>query len=157
MNRDEAWSGEHNAANPSTPSVPPRHILPLMLPTEPENVARRPSDHAASDDAPAPVEVNAHSEREVPNGWSFTLNVRRDTTPAGTPADPSSEHEIRLSWADYEYWSHGTASPSRVAEAVVRGTLQLVPDLNLPARFDASTCRRRAGGKALDEWVRANI
>lgn len=94
--------------------------------------------------------MQVETERETPGGWSFSIRIRM-------PGVAPTTHELSLSWPDYEFWSHGLISPSRIAEAVVRATIELAPEFRLPERFDASTCRRRAGGRALDEWVRANI
>lgn len=131
-----------------------------MLPVEPEDDAdssdRRvdPNERSRAGRARNPGRseraVRIESEREAPGGWSFIVHID------SPDAEPTS-HELTLSWPDYEFWSHGLIPPSRIAEAVVRGTLQLAPDFRPPARLDASTCRRRAGGRALDEWVRANV
>lgn len=80
--------------------------------------------------------VEALRERESARGWVFDVAVRR-----GADAEPT-RHEVSLSWADYEYWSHGQASPSRVAEAAVAALIAARPDLTLPDRLDCSTCRR---------------
>jgi hypothetical protein len=82
------------------------------------------------------VTVEALSEREAARGWVFEMVVRR-----GSGAEPS-RHAVSLSWVDYEYWSHGQASPSRVAEAAIAALLAARPDLALPERLDCSTCRR---------------
>lgn len=93
--------------------------------------------------APAPgVEVGR--EMEDARGWRFEIALVR----AGGAV---SRHDFTLSWVDYEYWSHGQLSPSRVAQGVVQALLALRPGLALPARFDASTCRRWAPG--LDERI----
>ena len=83
--------------------------------------------------------VAVKTEVETDRGWSFRVAVREDD------AAPASEHELLLSWVDYEHWTHGLASPSRVAEVVVTTVRDAKPDLQLPPKFDASTCRR---------WVR---
>jgi hypothetical protein len=80
--------------------------------------------------------VSALTEREDFHGWRFEMAL---------PGDPARSVTLALSWVDYEYWSHGAASPSRVAEAVVRGILDAEPARELPDCFDASTARR---------WVR---
>ncbi|MBX3402952.1 MAG: hypothetical protein KF699_06000 [Phycisphaeraceae bacterium] len=82
------------------------------------------------------VKVEALSEREGVRGWVFDVVIRR-----GADAEPS-RHAVSLSWADYEYWSHGQASPSRVAEAAIAALLGARPDVALPERLDCSTCRR---------------
>ncbi len=78
-------------------------------------------------------------EYEAPSGWRFEVSLSRPGAP------DSSRHEMTLSWVDYEFWCHGQSSPSRVAQAVIDAVLAARPELTLPPRFDASTCRR---------WVR---
>lgn len=92
--------------------------------------------------------VRVESERESDRGWVFELRAGE------TPAD---HHELHLSWADYEYWSHGVAPPSRVAQAVIEGLGELRPDAELGFRLDASTARRIAGAARLDEWMREHL
>ena len=77
-------------------------------------------------------------ELQGPNGWSFEVTLSR-------PGAEATRHDMSLSWVDYEYWCHGQSSPSRVAQAVLDNILAARPELTLPPRFDASTCRR---------WVR---
>ena len=76
------------------------------------------------------------TEREAFHAWRFEMSL---------PGEAARTVTLVLSWVDYEYWSHGAASPSRVAEAVVRGVLEAEPSRELPETFDASTARR---------WVR---
>ena len=61
------------------------------------------------------------------------------------------EHDVALAWVDYEHWSHGRVAPERIIRAVVEVLLSERPDLELPARFDASTARRWC--PAIDERV----
>jgi hypothetical protein len=81
--------------------------------------------------------VSALTERESFNGWVFDVVVGE--------GDLERHVDVVLSWVDYEYWSHGTASPSVVAEQVVRSVLDADPKRELPEKFDCSTARR---------WVR---
>lgn len=83
--------------------------------------------------------VEVGREHEEPRGWRFELSLARHGL-----AEPS-RHDMTLSWVDYEFWCHGQSSPSRVAQIVVESLLAAKPELTLPPRFDASTCRR---------WVR---
>ena len=100
------------------------------------------------DDKTDPGGVEVRTERQSAHGWVFEVRVaaRRGRADLGVTV------EVALSWVDYEYWSHGAASPSRVAEAVVRAVLTADPERELPARFDASTARRWVAG--LDRRVR---
>jgi hypothetical protein len=58
-----------------------------------------------------------------------------------------TKHEVRLDWADHELWSGGSASPSKVVEAVLQCLLDptwagALPGGGLPAKFDLATARR---------------
>jgi hypothetical protein len=96
--------------------------------------------------------VRVETEVETDRGWSFSVIV-----PCGADA-PETRHEVRLSFVDYEFWSHGTVGPSRVVEAVVAALDEAdgpgVPR-PLPASFDASTARRWV--RDVDELVRARL
>ena len=92
------------------------------------------------------------TETESPHGWRFVIAVPRGG--GGADATPA-EHEMTLAWVDYEFWSHGMHSPSRVAEAVVGAVIGAQPERELPARFDASTARRWVQG--LDALVREGL
>ena len=91
----------------------------------------------------AAVEVGR--EHESPQGWRFELSILR------SGAQDPSRHDITLAWVDYEFWSHGQTSPSSTAQMVVECLLAAKPELTLPPRFDASTCRRWV--RDLDERV----
>lgn len=112
-----------------------------MVPEPDRLVAAGEGGGGSAADAPG---VDVGREMEDARGWRFEVAVTR-------PGFPASRHEVTLSWVDYEYWSHGQLSPSRVAQGVVQALLALRPGLALPARFDASTCRRWAPG--LDEQM----
>lgn len=73
-------------------------------------------------------------ETETERGWAF--RVALDTEHAG-----ETEHLLRLSWMDYDYWSRGVTPPVRMAEAIFRFMLDRGD--KPPSSFDASTLRRR--------------
>jgi hypothetical protein len=81
--------------------------------------------------------VSALTERESPRGWTFDVVIGEGET--------ERHVDVVLAWVDYEYWSHGTTSPSVIAEYVVRAVIDAEPKRELPDRFDCSTARR---------WVR---
>lgn len=87
------------------------------------------------------AQVTVETERQVEGGWVFTVVVERDSAPPNPPP-PRTEHEVMLSWVDYEYWSHGQVAPEQVVRRVVEALLRDDPFRELPARFDASTARR---------------
>lgn len=101
-----------------------------MLPSERSN---RSSDH-----------VSVLTERDAMNAWKFEIELAE--------GEQRRVVSMTLAWVDYEYWSHGTASPSRVAEIVVHAVMQAEPARVIPDRFDASTARRWIAD--LDQLVR---
>lgn len=94
--------------------------------------------------------VSVLTEREAPAGWVFEVELPDAATPGAR-----RRVDVTLSWVDYEYWSHGSASPSRVAQAVVESLLDAPSERPLPERFDASTGRRWA--RDLDARVRDRL
>lgn len=79
------------------------------------------------------------TEREGKACWIFEICRSAEATPIST---------LTLSWADYDWWSpDGRHTPSQVALAVIE-VMQCAPSVDglpsvIPARFDASTIRRR--------------
>ncbi len=78
--------------------------------------------------------IRVEQETETSRGWEFRVVVLRE-------GEAPSEHTVRLSWVDYDHWSHGGAPPARVVEAIFR----FLDDRNEkpPAAFDAANLRRR--------------
>jgi hypothetical protein len=95
------------------------------------------------------AEVVIGREVEETGAWLFDVTIRR--------GQAESQHRLRLAWADYEYWSHGSTAPERVAKAVVESVLELAPDREVPAKFDAAAGRRWATGATFDERVRERL
>lgn len=87
------------------------------------------------------AKVTVESETPGDRGWVFRIVVERGWAPPNPPP-PRTEHEVTLSWVDYEYWSHGSAAPEQVARRVVEALLREDPFRELPGSFDASTARR---------------
>lgn len=81
------------------------------------------------------AEVDVQSETPIDRGWAFRVLVRADE---GEP----EARTVRLSWADYDLWSHGAAAPERVAAAVMRFLLARVPLPEVRPEFDAASLRR---------------
>lgn len=93
--------------------------------------------------------VEIGREHEAAQGWRFELSLSR-----AAAAEPT-RHDMTLSWVDYEFWCHGQMSPSRVAQIVIEALLSAKPELTLPPRFDASTCRRWV--RDLDERIAESV
>jgi hypothetical protein len=80
-------------------------------------------------------------ELESPRGWTF--RVRLEDPIPGAGGAPPDIREVRLSWVDHEYWSHGLSGPATVVSALV-GILAEHDALDdLGASFDAASARRR--------------
>jgi hypothetical protein len=103
--------------------------------------------------------IEVLSELEGFQGWRFDVVIRgpggaRES--GGHESGPSeTRHTVALAWVDYEHWSHGALSPSRVAEVVLETLLEIRPETRVPERFDLSIARRMA--PALDERLRAGL
>jgi len=106
---------------------------------------------APSSRSGTPSAVNVQTEVENDRGWTFgvtigggggTGNTGGGRGGGGGGGNDASEMTRTLSWVDYEYWSHGSFSPSRVAEAVLVALREADPGRDLPQRLDASTARR---------------
>jgi hypothetical protein len=79
-----------------------------------------------------PARIEVLTEEEAVRGWRYRIAVDR--------AVARTEHDVTLAWVDHEHWSGGRLPPSAVVQAVVRYAAARKDDL--PARFDAATCRR---------------
>lgn len=80
-------------------------------------------------------DVQVISESECERGWRYEVRIRHaDST--------TSEHNVRLDWAEHEHWSGGRCAPSAVIEKLVGFVLERKTSEAIPARFDAATVRR---------------
>ncbi len=83
------------------------------------------------------AEIEIVSEKEEPGGWSFQVRI-------GEGASDDVTRTLRLSWADYNLWSHdGGDPPHAVARAVALFLLSRISAADVPVTIDASTARRR--------------
>lgn len=79
-------------------------------------------------------------ERDTPRGWTFRVRLE---SPDPTPAPGAPEHrDVRLSWVDHEYWSHGLSAPSAVVAALVLLLDEHDALEALGPSFDAASARR---------------
>ncbi len=79
------------------------------------------------------IEVLTETERSA--GWLFKVRL--------TEADGSaSEHQLTLSWADYDHWCRGADRPEQVAAALFAFLLEREPKEQIRAGFDAALVRR---------------
>ena len=80
--------------------------------------------------------VEVLDENETGVGWRFRVRITRDV-------GGSTEHEVRLSWVDHDFWSGGASAPARVVQALMEYLVERAPGEMIPHRVDASTIRRR--------------
>ena len=80
------------------------------------------------------AEIDIGKETEGSNHWSYDVTV----------FDGGKRHQYRvtLSWSDYDLWSHGRVSPSRVVDAAFRFLLSREPATSILSKFDCSVIRR---------------
>jgi hypothetical protein len=115
--------------------------------------------------------IEITNEREAGAGWSFDVTIVGSVPPGsaaveggvpvgGTPGrsmtTTATRHEVRLSWADYEYWSHGLAAPAAVVELVLGYMLaQAEASLELKRSLDLARVRRR--WPEVDEFLASRL
>lgn len=78
--------------------------------------------------------IEVRQEREIGAAWLFDVEVEQ-------PDSGTSRHVVRLSWADYDHWSHGSAAPSRVVERLIEFVLKHNAAELLRDEFDAAIVR----------------
>lgn len=83
--------------------------------------------------------VRVATETELARAWEFLVEL-------STPAHPTSSLRVRLSFADYEYWSHGVAAPCRVVELLVNYLAHRRSPILARDAFDAARARRECPG-----------
>lgn len=79
-------------------------------------------------------EISVIREHDDTAGWSYTVRVATGAT--------ESLHTLKLSWVDHDHWTHGSASPSATARAVVRIALTHSGNTPLPEHLDAGAVAR---------------
>lgn len=115
--------------------------------------------------------IEITNEREAGAGWSFDVMIAdhdrhgsapAPAAPAGDAAEApsptlvSTQHEVRLSWADYEYWSHGHRPPAAIVDLVLRFLLaQSEAELELKRTLDLARVRCR--WPAVDEYLASRV
>ncbi|MEM1165920.1 MAG: hypothetical protein AAGI30_06470 [Planctomycetota bacterium] len=91
--------------------------------------------------------IRVCEEEEHGRGWRFRVEASADGLDA--------EFHVTLSWADYDHWSRGAASPARVVEELVRFMLEREALDATQQDFDAARLRRRFD--EVDETIRARL
>lgn len=79
-------------------------------------------------------EIEILHETEATNRWSYDVTVYEDGR--------THRYAVSLSFQDYDLWSRGRVSPSRVVEQAFRFLLDQEPADAILERFDCSIIRR---------------
>lgn len=78
--------------------------------------------------------IRIGTETEGSNHWQYEVAVE--------DAGETYHFEVKLSWVDYDLWSHGRVAPERVVRAAFEFLLQNEPVDAILQRFDCSIIRR---------------
>lgn len=79
-------------------------------------------------------DIEVGPETEADNHWAYEVSV----------FDGGRKHDyaVTLSFQDYDLWSRGRVSPSRVVEAAFTFLLANEPATSIMSKFDCSVIRR---------------
>lgn len=80
----------------------------------------------------ADIEIGQETESE--NHWSYDVRV--------FDQGRTHEHQVTLSFQDYDHWSHGRVAPSQVVRAAFAFLLDREPAGAILSKFDCSVIRR---------------
>ena len=80
------------------------------------------------------AEIEVGQEIESDTNWSYQVRV--------FDAGRTYDFSVTLSFQDYDLWSRGRVSPSRVVETVFLFLLANEPAGSILSRFDCSVVRR---------------
>jgi hypothetical protein len=79
--------------------------------------------------------IQVLTETEQQEGWLFHVRI--------TEADGStSDHQVTLSWADYDHWCRGADRPEQVVGALFNFLLHREQPAEILPKFDAALVRR---------------
>jgi hypothetical protein len=80
------------------------------------------------------ADIEVGQETEAANHWAYEVSV----------FDGGRKHDYRvtLSFQDYDLWSRGRVSPSRVVESAFKFLLNNEPASSIMSKFDCSVIRR---------------
>ena len=78
--------------------------------------------------------IHVQTETDTRTGWAFAVQVTAETK--------THPFTVRLSWIDYDHWTHGRIAPEKVVHAAFRFLLDRQAPADIPPDFDCSTIRR---------------
>ena len=79
-------------------------------------------------------QIEVGTESEAQNAWQYDVKVFDDGR--------TYDYAVTLSWSDYDHWSHGRVSPSKVVHAAFEFLLQRESPRSILSKFDCSVMRR---------------
>jgi len=82
------------------------------------------------EDTPEVASIRVLTETEVRFAWEFEVDIDRARTA-----------RVRMSYADYEHWGHGTTSPARVVEVAMTVLTRIRSRLLERDTFDLARAR----------------
>jgi len=80
------------------------------------------------------AEIEIGEETEGKNHWAYEVSVYDD--------GKRHEHQVTLSWSDYDLWSHGKVAPHEVVKAAFAFLRAREPASSILSKFDCSIIRR---------------
>ncbi len=80
------------------------------------------------------ADIEVVTETEQTGHWQYRVRV--------FDLGRTHEHDVTLSFQDYDLWCRGRVSPSRVVEAAFKYLLDHEPASSILPRFDCSVIRR---------------
>lgn len=80
------------------------------------------------------AEIEIGEETEASNHWAYAVSVFADGR--------KHDYAVTLSFQDYDLWSRGRVSPSRVVEAAFKFLLANESAGSIMSKFDCSVIRR---------------
>lgn len=80
------------------------------------------------------ADIEIVTETEEANCWSYHVRV--------FDSGKKHEHQVTLSWADYDLWCRGRVAPQKVVHAAFLFLLAHEPADAILANFDCSVIRR---------------
>jgi len=80
------------------------------------------------------ADIEVGQETESDNHWAYDVSVFADGR--------KHDYRVTLSFQDYDLWSRGRVSPSRVVESAFKFLLKNEPASAIMDKFDCSVIRR---------------
>jgi len=79
--------------------------------------------------------IHVKTETDSDHGWTFAVELIDED-------GGHHEYDVKLSWSDYDHWSHGRVAPERVVEEAFSFLLEREPASSILSKFDCAVIRR---------------